>query len=535
VDGIILVLSCQKHRETRLKQFKLNRDWYGRWKVIYVIGDLFLDADYKMEGNLMWLKCEDSYIHLLKKLVLAIKYTYQLYDIKEGILRSGDDLVYNENILEQFLAVKNKHDFIGRSPAKRGLPASEINDTLLTTTTIDPFMVDYYKLHPEDFTNPQHNLMGVDISKYRKRPRIAIGPAGILFYISNRSCKLLVNHLENIHYDIFHYDEKTQSYPYTIEDCAVSYILYTNYIGFIHIPYMFSEEPSDMAIGYHTNAYKYTEVVKIAYINFWEDPSNDTYFTKFIAENIGKVQMVGAKDNPDILIASVFGDIRNVVGIKAKCKLFFYGENLHRFPPYNNDELLHQVFDLVVGFRSNNGHIRFPLWLVYYPYYKYDETANLLKHIQSRYDENIKKTKPMFATCVSRHDMNGMRAKICDDVSVHGHVTYPSNFRNNAAPIGDTPEDKIQFISQSVYNICPENSAYEGYCTEKIFQALEAGTIPVYWGIDLPERGLINENKYCFGTDLHYPGEGPVFTANAPEIIRGYYETLANAIKEKLA
>jgi len=122
-----------------LKQFKLNRDWYGRWKVIYVIGDLFLDADYKMEGNIMWLKCEDSYIHLLKKLVLAIKYTYQLHDIKEGILRSGDDLVYNENILEQFLAVKNKHDFIGRSHYMRGLHASEINDTLLTTTTIDPF------------------------------------------------------------------------------------------------------------------------------------------------------------------------------------------------------------------------------------------------------------------------------------------------------------------------------------------------------------------------------------------------------------
>ena len=58
--------------------------------------------------------------------------------------------------------------------------------------------------------------------------------------------------------------------------------------------------------------------------------------------------------------------------------------------------------------------------------------------------------------------------------------------------------------------------------------------MPVYWGVDLPERGLINENKYCFGTDLHLPGEGPVFTANAPEIIRGYYETLANAIKEKL-
>ena len=256
VDGIILVLSCQKHRETRLKQFRLTRDWYGKWKVIYVIGDLFLDTEYKMEENLMWLKCEDSYIHLLKKLVLALKYVYELHDIKEGVLRSGDDLVYNETILSQFLEVKHKHDFVGRSPTMRGLPASEIIETLLKSTTRDPFMVNYYLTHPEDFDNPQHNLKGVDISKYMKRPRIAIGPAGILYYISNRACKILIDLMESISYDIFHFDEETQSYPYTIEDCAVSHIMYTNYIGFVHITHMFSEQPSNNAIGFHTNMYK---------------------------------------------------------------------------------------------------------------------------------------------------------------------------------------------------------------------------------------------------------------------------------------
>lgn len=257
VDGIILVLSCQKHMETRLKEFKLNNDWYGRWKVIYVIGDLFLDTDYKMDGNTMWLKCEDSYIHLLKKLILSIKYLYQIYDIKEGILRAGDDLVYNYNILENFLSTQNKQDFIGRNPwtMHEGLPVSKINDELLKRTVSDPFMVNYYLSHPEDFNNPQHNLKGVDISKYMKRPEFG-GPAGVLYYISNRSCKILVDHFESINRDIFHYDEKTQSYPYTIEDCAVSHILYRNYIGFVNTEYMFSQNPSTTAIAYHTNKYK---------------------------------------------------------------------------------------------------------------------------------------------------------------------------------------------------------------------------------------------------------------------------------------
>ncbi len=48
------------------------------------------------------------------------------------------------------------------------------------------------------------------------------------------------------------------------------------------------------------------------------------------------------------------------------------------------------------------------------------------------------------------------------------------------------------------YNICPENSEFEGYFTEKIFHALEAGCIPIYWAIDKPEKEIINEKCYCW-------------------------------------
>ena len=32
VDGIILVLSCQKHLHTRLEKYKLPKDNYENWK-----------------------------------------------------------------------------------------------------------------------------------------------------------------------------------------------------------------------------------------------------------------------------------------------------------------------------------------------------------------------------------------------------------------------------------------------------------------------------------------------------------------------
>ena len=268
VDGIILILSCHKHLDTRLKYFRLPKDNYGNWKVIYVIGDLFLDCDYKLEGNFMTIKCEDSYIHLLKKLVLALKYLYENFNIKEGVLRCGDDLIFNEELLQSFLESPKKSkkyidndidiDFLGRSPSGKSLLSHEISDADIKTTTNDKFMVNYYLDHPEDFDNPLYNLKGVDISKYTKRPHIPVGPCGIMYYISNKSCNILINHLNNIKFNIFHYDEYTDSYPYTIEDCAVSYILYYNKISFIHWVNMYHDYPyyNNDFLAIHTNMNK---------------------------------------------------------------------------------------------------------------------------------------------------------------------------------------------------------------------------------------------------------------------------------------
>ncbi len=255
IEGIILVLSCQKHRNTRLKEFHLPQDEYSGWKVIYVIGDLFLDVPYKLNGNIMFVKTEDSYIHLLKKLVLSVQYLYEIYDINQGVLRSGDDLVYNERVLNVFLSLNEKPDYYGYSPTcKNYIPSSQL--THLQYINDDKFMVEYYSTHPEDFENPQHNLRGVDISKYTKRPHLPIMAGGVLYYISNKSCSVLLEHMKQINWDIFHYDTTTMSYPYTIEDCGVAFILYSNGIGFRHTDNMYSDRISNNVIAIHTNKYR---------------------------------------------------------------------------------------------------------------------------------------------------------------------------------------------------------------------------------------------------------------------------------------
>lgn len=293
--------------------------------------------------------------------------------------------------------------------------------------------------------------------------------------------------------------------------------------------------------------------IKIAYINFWKDSFNDKYLSNFIKNNLdSNIFHVNYKENPDILIASVNGNINTIDTIKAKCKIFFYGENLDRYPPYNNIELLKSKFDIIAGFKYTNKKekiYRFPLWLIYYPFYNLnDKDDNIINYIENKYSENIKKNKTMFSTLISRHDRGGQRKKIYDVLSNYGNIYCAGVFNNNTKKIGQTQKEKIDYISNSIYNICPENSSYEGYTTEKIFQAFEAGTIPLYWGHDLPEKEILNKNKYCFcnikdnnilkqqiqdvvlNKDKYI--EGKIFNENAKNIIETYYNDLINEIKK---
>jgi hypothetical protein len=250
VNGVILILSCQKHLHTRLKEFKLNKSYYNNYKVIYVIGDLFMDKNYELKNNnYLWIKCEDSYIHLLKKLVLSLEYIYEIYNIKEWVLRCGDDLIFNENNLIKFLK-SNKYDYYGKANKSINNIITDIN--ILKNTVDDYFMVNYYLSHKEDFDNPHHNIKNVNIEKYIKRPKLW-GAAGVIYYLSNKSCNILIKHMQNINYDIFNYDTFSNSYPYTIEDCGVSFIMYYNKINFINNNNFFDTPHS---IAKHTNKYK---------------------------------------------------------------------------------------------------------------------------------------------------------------------------------------------------------------------------------------------------------------------------------------
>jgi hypothetical protein len=293
-------------------------------------------------------------------------------------------------------------------------------------------------------------------------------------------------------------------------------------------------------------------ILKVQFVNFWHDNSNNRwllYFIKHIFKTEYEIIEVNNNNICDILICSVSGNIENIYKYKAKLKLFYYGENLDNCKYYKDINLLKNTFDLIVGFLPTDGNIiRFPLWFLYYPFYEMtNDNNNIIDYIKNEREKNKLIEKKYFASCIAKHNLNNIRSKICDEFAKYNKILYPSKFRKNCN-IGKHQNDKINFLKNVKYNICPENSKYSNYHTEKIFQAFQSGTIPIYWGIGLPEIDIINPKSYVFVDIENYEKmceqikysidnyeeifNENIFTNDAKNIIDKYYKDLEKSIKK---
>ena len=243
------------------------------------------------------------------------------------------------------------------------------------------------------------------------------------------------------------------------------------------------------------NNYRYNFGSNIKYYNFWKgEKPEEIWFSRFInRRNLGH--------RKKIYFFSVLGDMNNIHLRKGKTNIFFSGENMYsdRFASYRAF-CEKQHFDLYIDFTSyvNKNSIRFPLWLMYMfkPEADYNDIKTRVEQLRYPKFEG----KQRFCSLVASHDFNGIRGKMFDTLSSIDKVVSAGIFRNNSDELHSVfPDNKHDFIKQFKFNICPENSNHHLYVTEKIFQAIDAGCIPVYWGGDnSPECNILNKDAILF-------------------------------------
>jgi hypothetical protein len=256
---------------------------------------------------------------------------------------------------------------------------------------------------------------------------------------------------------------------------------------------------------------------RIRFVNFWlsGEAARAIWFFPLIEDAI-RLRDPGKRCRisdlrPHVLLASVIGDARKIDRVRGKCKVFFSGECVR--PREHSDwqgyaDYRADSFDLALGFdpetsvaRSN--YLRLPLWILYY-FSSRDSKDEIAAKVRALNARGQSKTK--FCAIVARHDSGGIRAEIVDAVASIGPVDSAGSWRNNDDSLArDFGDDKIAYLGRYRFTICPENTQGEGYVTEKLFQAFEAGCIPIYNGYsDDPEPEVIDKDALIFWKE----GEG---------------------------
>ena len=88
------------------------------------------------------------------------------------------------------------------------------------------------------------------------------------------------------------------------------------------------------------------------------------------------------------------------------------------------------------------------------------------------------------------------RERFYSELSHYKEVSAPGKSMNNCNDLAsrysaDWQSAKLRYLGQFKFTIAFENSRREGYVTEKLFDALTANTIPIYWG-DPKVKKIVN-------------------------------------------
>ena len=228
----------------------------------------------------------------------------------------------------------------------------------------------------------------------------------------------------------------------------------------------------------------------IQFYNCWDQPNEKMYWQQFIeAKHL-------LPKNKTIAIFSVFGDRSLIRKVKTDVKIFYSAENLERpdFSQYTDHALGEPGIDLAMGHEvlENPRYIRFPLWMDY----MFDADMNAVqireKCKQLRFPDI--QNKHRFCCMVASNSADGLRNEMFNAISQIAHVDSAGRYLHNDDSLQEKyANNKQDYIKNYYFNICPENTSAYGYTTEKLFEAISCGCIPIYWGAEFADKAVINE------------------------------------------
>lgn len=236
-------------------------------------------------------------------------------------------------------------------------------------------------------------------------------------------------------------------------------------------------------------------ILKLGFTDSFDSIIN--FFVKTLSE---RFEIIRDDVTPDYLMFGDrnFGNNNEIFNNRNCIKIFFTGENERpwNYKCHYSISFDHHEFD------GNN--YRLPLYVIYDYDNHFRDVPNTDTDNRSPSDL-LELNKKEFCSFVVKNGACEMRNKWFHKLSEYRKVTSAGPLFNNIGyvlPRGDgAVEAKLKFLNSYKFNLCFENSSYPGYVTEKLYEALCAKTIPIYWGsstveVDFNTKAFLNWHDY---------------------------------------
>ena len=96
---------------------------------------------------------------------------------------------------------------------------------------------------------------------------------------------------------------------------------------------------------------------------------------------------------------------------------------------------------------------------------------------------------------IASNSADGLRKEMFEQISKIAKVDSAGRYLHNDDSLQtEFGDNKTAYMQTYALNICPENTSAYGYTTEKVFEAISVGCIPIYWGAEFADKAVINEH-----------------------------------------
>ena len=240
--------------------------------------------------------------------------------------------------------------------------------------------------------------------------------------------------------------------------------------------------------------------IVISFIGFGFDPlvnCTSVYFDKSTSHVVQPFSSA-----TDVVICNVYLTAKERVLIQpVKTKILLVEEPLGPNTWFRGAYQLYMsgFFDIVYGcIHDSPKTVYRPFYLKHFPFNA--ANAAVFPAVNARVASTTRdqlRSKTLGAL-INRHDPGHTRVPLYSVLSAFGRVLCPGKLLNNTSNKHLNQVGKPKWLENILFNICPENfpTATEGYISEKLFDTLRGGAIPIYFGkLTALEKKLFNTDR----------------------------------------